>query len=560
MPRQLFARKVIKTDVLVVGGGLAGCSAAIRAAEKGASVLLVDKSHVRRSGNAATGVDHTWCYLPEVHDPQGFTPEQLVEDHIAKMGPVQDQDIIHAIACNIGERIKEMEGWGMPFKTDGEYRFVKKIHRVPTFLHWAGRDQKVIFERQLRKLNVETMNRVMIFELLKQDGRVVGAIGVGTREPVIYIFIARSVVVATGGISRMFPAKHCMDFNRQRYPYGSGDGIAMGIRAGAEVVRMEFFNRWTGLAHFFKSGRGTWIGVLEDASGTPLSGEAVAGGRSKMTTGVENHGKINQFYREGRGPIYMNCGTTSDEDFDYMCWALSNEGNQLLLQQARELGIDFHHKRIEFEAYDAEMTGGYCPDVSGRTNVPGLFAGGGEVIGNMKRSVSPGSFAFGKIAGESAAIEALGQELADPARNSDEIDRNVDRLEQMLKRSQGASWQEASGACQNIMGHYCCETKYENLLVAGQEQLARVRRRAEHTLAASCQHELVRCLEALNLMEIAEASLTASLERKETRQDSYDPFRRVDYTEENPEMRKFLVYSKEDGKHRLHWRSPRTIS
>ena len=117
-------KRIIQTDVLVVGGGLAGCMAAIRASELvgGENVLVIEKGNVRRSGNAATGIDHTWSYMPEVHDPQGFTPELLVEDHINKLGPLQDQDLIHTIASTISDRIKEMERWGFPFKTEGKYR------------------------------------------------------------------------------------------------------------------------------------------------------------------------------------------------------------------------------------------------------------------------------------------------------------------------------------------------------------------------------------------------------------------------------------------------------
>ena len=130
MKNSLFHIRHMQADVLVIGGGLAGCSAAIRARELGASALLVEKSHVRRSGNACSGVDHTWCYFPEAHDPQGFTPRQLLEDHLARLGPMQDHDMIMTIAENIGDRIKELETWGFPFKTNGKYNFFKKIFKV----------------------------------------------------------------------------------------------------------------------------------------------------------------------------------------------------------------------------------------------------------------------------------------------------------------------------------------------------------------------------------------------------------------------------------------------
>lgn len=560
MKKPLFSTRDLHADVLVIGGGLAGCSAAIRARELGASVLLVDKAHVRRSGNATSGVDHTWCYLPEFHDALGFTPRQLVEDHITRLGRMQDQDMILTIAENIGERIKELETWGFPFKTEGKYRFVKKIHRVPSFMHWAGRDQKVLFEKKTRECGVDILNRVMIVDLLKENGRVVGAWGVGLREPVLYRIASRALVIATGGISRVFPGATSLDFNRQRHPFGTGDGIAMGLRAGAEMVRMEFFTRWAGLHHFCKAGRGTWIGVVEDASGAPLSGKKATSSRTQIDAAVESYGDIIRAYREGRGPMYMSCRATSKEDFDYMCWALSNEGNQVLLQQFRECGLDPRKTRIEYSAYEPEITGGYAPTVRGETNIPGLFAAGGEVVGSMKRSVSPGSYVFGKLVGEHAAQAAKTEDYADMARFDDLLEFQSDRLSAMRRRTQGASWQEASGACQDIMAHYCCEYKYEALLDAGLEQLDRVRRRAEFTLGAANQHELGRCLEAFNLMDIAEAALRTSKERKETRPDRYDPFIRVDYTAENPEMDKFLLYSTADGTPNFRWRAPHVLS
>lgn len=559
MKNSMFSTRNMHTDVLVIGGGLAGCSAAIRARELGSSVILVEKGHVRRSGNAASGVDHTWCYFPEFHDPLGFTPRQLVEDHIAKLGPMQDQDMILTIAENIGDRIKELETWGFPFKTDGTYRFVKKIHRVPSFMHWAGRDQKVLFEKKARECGTDILNRVMIVDLLKENEKVVGAWGIGLREPVIYVISAKVVIVATGGISRIFPAATCLDYNRQRHPFGTGDGIAMGIRAGAEVVRMEFFTRWAGLHHFCKAGRGTWIGVVEDSSGNTLSGRKATSTRTQIDSAVESYGDIIRAYKEGRGPMYMSCLNTSKEDFDYMCWALSNEGNQVLLQQFRESGLDPMKTRIEFSAYEPEITGGYAPTVQGETNVPGLLAAGGEVVGSMKRSVSPGSYVFGKLVGEHAANIAKDTDFADMSIFDDLIAFQKDRLAGIRKRTQGASWQEASGACQDIMSYYCCEYKYESLLDAGLEQLSRVRRRAEFTLAAADQHELGRCLEAFNLMDIAEAALRTSKERKETRLDRYDPFKRVDYDTENPDMAKFLLYSISDGKPNFRWRAPHTL-
>ncbi len=243
-----LSQETIKTDVLIIGGGLAGCMAAIRASEivGGENVLIAEKAHIRRSGNAATGVDHTWSYMPEFHQPMGFTLEQMVEDHVTAMGELQDQNILYTIASTISHRIKDMEKWGFPVKTNGEWNYVKKIHRVPTFLHWAGRDQKKMFAKQVSRRGVKVLNRVDISDLLQSDGEIVGAVGFGIREPSFYTILAKSTVITTGGIARLFPSPSSWEFNRATHPHCTGDGVAMAYRAGAEVAGLEFLYRHTG--------------------------------------------------------------------------------------------------------------------------------------------------------------------------------------------------------------------------------------------------------------------------------------------------------------------------
>ncbi|MEI9475766.1 MAG: FAD-dependent oxidoreductase, partial [Deltaproteobacteria bacterium] len=318
----MLEQEQIKTDVLVIGGGLAGCMAAIRASEiiGSENVLVVEKSNVRRSGNAATGVDHTWSYMPEIHGPMGFTIEQLVEDHVSAMGQFQDADLIYTVASTIVDRIRDMERWGFPVRTGGEYDYVQKIHRVPTFLHWAGRDQKVLFMRELYRRDIKILNRVMVTGLVKEEGRVVGAIGVGAKEARFFVFCAKAVIVTTGTTARLFPGPTSWEFNRGTNPYGTGEGLAMAFRAGAEVTGLEFLYGHTGPKNFAKKGRGTWIGVAEDARGEPIGKVRQVADPKKIDLSVESPGDMIRAYRDGRAPVLMNCSGVSDEEFSYMRW------------------------------------------------------------------------------------------------------------------------------------------------------------------------------------------------------------------------------------------------
>lgn len=554
-------KQTIKTDVLVVGGGLAGCMAAIRASEivGGAKVLLVEKANVRRSGNAATGVDHTWSYMPEIHQPLGFTPEQLVEDHVDAMGNLQDRDIIYTIAATIQDRLRDMDKWGFPVKTDGRWNYVKKIHRAPTFLHWAGRDQKVLFAKELRERNIRVLNRVMIADLILRDGAVVGAIGAGIREPKFYTILSKSTILTTGGIARLFPPPTSWEFNRATYPPGTGDGVAMAFRAGAELTGMEFLYLHTGPKNFHKKGRGSWIGITEDAFGQPIGRVRHGVDRKKVNVSVESPWDMVRAYEEGGGPVMMNCADTPAEDIAYMRWALTNEGNTALLQYLEERGVDLKENRIEFSFYEPEIRAGISIDIRAAANLPGLFAAG-DAIGNIKRSVSPGAFAMGWIAGESAALHARSARFASVGELSRFLKEKYRLYGSFLGRDVGASWKEALAACQDTVAWYGGNVRYERLLRAGLAHMSHVRDEALSTFKAKNPHELMHCLSALNLMDVGECSMLCALERKETRRTFRETFVRVDYPEPNVEMNKLLLIKKEEGRPVYRWREPRPVS
>ncbi|MBW1996483.1 MAG: FAD-dependent oxidoreductase [Deltaproteobacteria bacterium] len=552
-------QETIRVDTLIVGGGLAGCMAAIRAGEVAGSagVLLVEKANVQRSGNAATGVDHTWSYMPEYHEPMGFTIEQLVEDHVKAMGHLQDRDIIFTIASTIKDRLKDMDRWGFPVRKNGEWNYVKKIHRVPTFLHWSGRDQKVLFARQLAERNIRVVNRLVIADLIRMDDRVVGAIGVGVREPKLYVILAKSTVIATGPVARLFPGTTSWEFNRATNPQCTGDGVAMAYRAGAELSGLEFLYLHTGPKNFNKKGRGTWIGITEDAGGKPIGKVREGVDRKKISISVESPGDMRRVYEEGRGPVLMNCSETPDEDMDYMKWALMNEGNVILLKYLDERGIDPKKYLIEFSVYEPELRAGVLIDTKGTTSVKGLFAAG-DTIGNIKRGVSPGAFAMGWIAGENAALHAGKEKHADEKGVMAFVNERREILNSFLGRKEGASWKEAMAACQDTMNWYGGFVRYESLLKAGVHNMGKIREESLGSLKASNLHELMHCISALNVMDVGEASMLCALERRESRMTLRENFIRKDFPDENEQMNKMLVLKSVQGKPEFYWREPRS--
>ncbi len=511
----------VNADVLIIGGGLAGSMAAIRARQMGASVVVAEKADTRRSGCAATGVDHCWTYIPEIHASQ-LSLEDLIRDHTAHAEGFVDQKIAAFIASHSFQRLLDLERFGVPIRDEeGRFRLVKKIHRVPTFLHFAGRDIKRQLTKQVRLTGARIMNRVMVTELLVQEGRVCGALGVRTREYGVVVFLAKAVVMATGNIYRLYMNRTGLPFNLSFPPHETGDGHAMAYRAGADLLNMEFTTFQTGPKNFQRCGRGTWVpGQVVDAYGKPLAEAPPPTERQTMDPEVENSHAFERVLRSGRGPIYMDVRQATDEELEEIFWGLRNEGNTALLDYLEQQGFDPRRDRLEFEVYEPKGgsgKAGIAINTRCESSLPGLYAAG-DVIGGVTRAVSPGALTLGWQAGEMAALFA--RELASP--RPDDGHRETIRERQalwegMLAPSRLAGWREAQAALQNIMDYYAGRIRSETMLEAGLSRLKRLKEDARSELGARNPHELWRCLEVLNLMEAAEMIILSAKARRESR-------------------------------------------
>jgi succinate dehydrogenase/fumarate reductase flavoprotein subunit len=520
-------RTVVESDVLVIGGGLAGCMAAIRAREMGAEVVIAEKADTRRSGCASTGVDHCWTYIPEIHGSQ-LTIEELVQDHTEHSGGFVDQEIATYIATHSFERLLDLERFGIPIRNeDGEFSLIKKIHRAPTFLHFAGRDLKPKLTRQARHLGAKIVNRVMVTDLLTDGNRVVGAVGVSTRDAEVKIFKARAVIISTGNIYRLYMNRSGIPFNLAFPPHETGDGHGMALRAGAELLNMEFTTFQTGPRNFHRCGRGTFVpGKVVDALDQLIDrkrdGDLGGDASTTMDPGVESEHEFERVLREGTGPIYLDSRGLSEKELSVIRWALVNEGNTSLLAHMDERGIDLRTDKIEFELYEPKGgsgKAGIAVNARCETSLSGLFAAG-DVIGGMSRSVAPGAFTMGWQAGEVAAQFARSAAPGEPDEESSAaLEGRFDLCEAILTRSGSrvSRWQEAQAAMQSIMGYYAGRWRSETMLDAGLERLRRLKREASAELAAANPHELYRCVEILSLMDSAEMIMVSARARQESR-------------------------------------------
>jgi succinate dehydrogenase/fumarate reductase flavoprotein subunit len=571
--------RIIETDVLVIGGGLGGCMAAINATYHGARVAIMEKSHTERSGAAGTGNDHFWFWDPEIHARRGWTIPDMVRDisfdgeYGKTKGGLMDQELLEIVAAGTKEAVDNLESWGVQFRYDEIYPWnlqyeacegEKRYRIVPQFqsewdtLNYDGRDIKKHLTEQCVKRDVEIYNRVAGTGLLTEEGRVVGATGVHMRTGEFHVFRAKAVVIATGmDQMRLFRAQSGDWFNSQSPPYITGDGEAMALRAGAEVFILQAGKTRNAGFQYFRN--------LSRSSGTATT--CYPAGRFVDSDGkvMIRHPAVREPLRkrrknvelsisEGKTPFYLDWTDATEEEIRYAEWSYGNEGLcWVILEIMRDLGLDFRRDAFELELEPAGMlTGGFLAlfiDTDCRTSVPGLYACSpvqfaGEVA-------APTYVVLGWRSGEKAAEYAMG--AAESPLNEGQLESEAARVTAPLKAEDGHPWQEVNTELNNIMEEYkgyvagwnlpgeraeISRTGLENCITQ-LEMLKEIRMKADDP------HELVRCNEVTNLIDIGIMMVKAALEPEQYERGFWFLGRLVDG---EPEFRKTPIVIKYPSK------------
>ena len=541
--------EVIETDVLCIGGGIAGLMAAIRAGELGAKVVVAEKGNTLTSGAGGLGNDHFVCYIPEIHGPD--VKPMIEELRKGQMGPrLKDAERARVWLEHTNEIVQLWDSWGIPMKYNGKYEFAGHIYprtQFPCYLKYAGRDQKRVLTKEAQSRGATIMNRVMVFELVQDQGSYT-AIGFHTRAGRLIEFRAKSVILGTGTVTRLYQGlTPALMWNGTRPGTLTADGRIMAYKVGAELYNVEALEHHAGPKYFTRSGQATWVGVVRDPEGNPVGPflEKPEKKYSDMIIEV-NKGLFAEYARSGRGPVYMDCQGISDEDYEYMIHWMRQEGFDSLIDHLKDKGIDLKKRSIEWATYGMRGScGSICQDVNGQTSMKGLYVAGDETTRGISNAAT-----FAWIAGEHAAQWAKDAEL-DPSEKASEVIKEKEGfLDEMLRRETGADWKEVNIALQQIMSDYAGNVRSKTLLEAGLAHLQRLREEARATLLARNPHELSRALEVLNLIDVGELVCIAALERKETR----GQHKRTDYTYTNPLLDKWLIVKNVDGRPVTEWR------
>jgi succinate dehydrogenase/fumarate reductase flavoprotein subunit len=254
-----------------------------------------------------------------------------------------------------------------------------------------------------------------------------------------------------------------------------------------------------------------------------------------------------QYTRAGKGPVFMDCTGISDEDYEYMMHWMQNEGNAAILGHMQAEGIDFRKNPIEFMTYQMRAEGKILANTHTETTLKGLFAAGDETVGGIAPAAT-----FGWIGGEQAAGYSEKAGIPDIRQAETKIEEARQLIDRMRGRENGPDWQEVNIALQQTMFDYAGAVRYKKLLEQGRSRLGRLKEKACNTMMAPNPHELGRCLEVLNLLDIGEMVFITAEDRKETRGLHVRP----DYPYTNPVLNAFHLIKKINGKTITEWIEP----
>lgn len=533
--------RMIETDLLIMGGGIAGCPTAARAAEHGLNVTLVEKAKTDRSGSAGQGIDHYGGVPNETMGPLELT---LMDTWGGLDGPGRfyNPDMIYRMYDNTLWAIEELEKLGITMKWyDDEYMFMKyhfDEERYTTVLRVNWMNVKPEMAASVRKRGVNVLERTVVLDLLTHDGAVVGATAVDTRTGEFIVIKAKAVVVSTGLFSRLYDGETPMPWKYKfRYHWCpatiSGDGWAAAYRAGAELANMDLTN-W-----FFRMRDDLTIsyGNLPLNEGIPAKMLTWYGKQVAMS-GAQEYAELDQ---KGETPVYYDI-THLPDDFQKRIEVAYVDERLLSFKIAEERGFNPRKHRYEYMPNKPHNLArpGVNTDENFRSSLKGLYAIGDSV--NGLHGVNPATVS-GLLVGDNIH-ESVGG-VKEPVINEDQVERQKEVGLAPLSVKDGTPPMELESAIRYICERYGSQFKSEAKLTEGLRRLGTLRRVFLPKLQAKNPHYLMRCVEVRNILDLAELHMQAALERKETRGNHI----RLDYPNlDESRTNRISIQRIEDGK------------
>jgi fumarate reductase (CoM/CoB) subunit A len=564
IPKQeqvVLNEKRIEADVLVIGAGGAGCFAAMRAQDKGAKVVVVNKvpwlggcTMIARAGySAAVGTS----------SPQD-NPDIHFHDSVRGGDYMGNQKVLKTMCRENVEATLELFRKGAAFRQGPDGRIdqgSKKSagHSYPRLIRVEGEFSHIgkvimdILQEEMKNRNIEVVSNVMITNLLTSQGAIAGAVGFNWRDGAFMVFQAKTVVMATGGTGQLYKYT-------DNPTYMTGDGYAAMARAGGEFVDMEFCDFQLGTysppeMFGYPPNCGVWMAqgaMLLNNKGErffkkyfPHRADEGKGLRTEVSKAcafeiLDGNGSPN-------GMVYMNCSNVPQ---DWMATARAD-----IVSHYKRAGVDLTWQPMEIAPGNHTWLGGLRIDEHAESTViQGLYAGG-EAAGGWGGSNRLGgnalaaAFGLGAAAGKSAGEKS--RDLPMPVINEKQVKAAKKEIQELLDRREGVRASTVKKQVQELMQKNVWFRRNEKGLQSTLKEFEKLEKTVLPKLCVpngieSKRYLLLReAFEAMNLVQCGQIVATAALNRKESR----GSHQRTDYPEvDNKNWLKNVIVWQERGK------------
>lgn len=543
--------RIIDTDVLIIGGGTAGCFAGITLGKKkDLDVLIVEKANIVRSGCLAAGVNAINAYITK-----GRVPQDYVDYCKKDADGIVREDLLLSMSERLNHVTKVMEDLGLVILKDENGDYVARGNRN---IKINGENIKPILADAVKKQdNVTVINHLNITDFIVENNEIKGAYGFDVNDAVFYEINAKAVLVATGGAAGLYRPNN-PGFSRHKMwypPFNTGAGYAMGINAGAEMTTFEM--RFIALRC-----KDTIAPTGTIAQGVPAkqlnSNGEVYENKYGLTTSQRLYGTVTE-NREGRGPCYLGTKGISKEQEEDLYKAYLNMAPSQTLKWLEAAGGP-SEENVEIEGTEPYIVGGhtasgYWVDNNRETTIHGLFAAG-DVAGGCPQKYVTGALAEGEIAAQAIAERLTGsgkgfvvREVSDEELSQEALEKKYE-YECFLNNKQGlVDIEQTEEAMQKIMDQYAggisTDYQYNEARLELADEKIKFLEKSIDNLAAQDADDLLRIYEIRERLTVCRSVIAHLKARKETRWHSFAE--NMDYPAKSDDWLKYVNSRKENG-------------
>ena len=552
-------KKRLHTDVLIIGGGTAGCYAALTIRENSDySVIIAEKANIKRSGCLAAGVNAINAYIVK-----GRTPQDYVDYAKKDADGIVREDLLLTMSEGLNRVTEKMERLGLVILKDENGEYVARGNRN---IKINGENIKPILASAVEALpDVTVLNRINITDYIVEENTIKGAYGFSMEDGTAYEIRAKKVLCATGGAAGLYRPNN-PGFSRHKMwypPFNTGAGYAMGLKSGAEMTTFEM--RFIALRCKDTIAPTGTIAQGVGAKQVNSLGE-VYENKYGLTTSQRVYGTVMENLN-GRGPCYLRTEGISKEQDESLRKAYLNMAPSQTLKWV-EAGKNPSEQNVEIEGTEPYIVGGhtasgYWVDTTRQTTIRGLYAAG-DVAGGCPQKYVTGAMVEGEIAAldivKHLKEETLGgwmQQDVMELETEEAFAKKIAEYNHFLEPKREQFRTEAlEEAMQKVMDNYAggISTHYQfngKQLALAEEKIRQLIELTEG-LNASDIHELMFVYELKERLLVCLAVIAHLGARKETRWHSFAE--NLDYPEKSNDWMKYVNSKYVDGKIQILYR------